>query len=89
MHMSWRYVTWRARLYKGRTSFYGCQHLQGELQLAAVIPIQESILKQFVPLDTDIRGEEGQNSREWSEVLDDFGSKRVYQERLFEIKPLL
>ena len=46
------------------------------------IPIQESMLKQFVPLDTDIRGEEGQNSREWSEVLDDFGSKRLYQERL-------
>ena len=46
------------------------------------IPIQESMLKQFVPLDTDIRGEEGQNSRKWSEVLDDFGSKRVYEERL-------
>jgi integrase len=46
------------------------------------IPIQESILKQFVPLDSNIRGEEGQNSKEWSEVLDDFGSKRVYQERL-------
>lgn len=36
----------------------------------------------FVPLDSDIRGEEGQNSKEWSEVLDDFGSRRVYQERL-------
>ena len=46
------------------------------------IPIQESTLKEFVPLNTDVRGEEGQNSREWSEVLDDFGSKRLYQERL-------
>ena len=45
-------------------------------------PINEAIQKEFVPLDSDVRGEEGQNSKEWYEVLDDFGSRRLYQERL-------
>ena len=45
-------------------------------------PIIEATPKEFVPLDSDVRGEEGQNSREWSEVLDDFGSRCLYQERL-------
>ena len=45
-------------------------------------PIIEAIQNEFVPLDSDVRGEEGQNSREWSEVLDDFGSRRLYEERL-------
>jgi hypothetical protein len=44
--------------------------------------VRQPIQKQFVPLDADVRGEEGQNSKEWSKVLDDFGSRRVYQERL-------
>ena len=42
-------------------------------------PINEAIQKEFVPLDSDVRGEEGQNSKEWYEVLDDFGSRRLYQ----------
>ena len=46
------------------------------------LPIIEAVQKEFVPLDSDVRGEEGQNSREWSEVLDDFGSRRLYQDRL-------
>ena len=44
--------------------------------------VRQPIQKQFVPLDANVRGEEGPNSEEWSEVLDDFGSRRVYQERL-------
>ena len=46
------------------------------------LPIEAAIQQKFVPLDCEVRGEEGQNSREWSEVLDDFGSRKLYQERL-------
>ena len=42
------------------------------------LPIDAAIQQNFVPLDSDVRGEEGQNSREWSEVLNDFGSRKLY-----------
>ena len=37
---------------------------------------------QFIPLDSGIEGEEGQNSEEWSNAMDSFGSRRVYNDRI-------
>ena len=36
----------------------------------------------FVPMDSGIKGEEGQNSEEWSNAMDSFGSRRVYNDRI-------
>ena len=38
--------------------------------------------KDFVPLGSLIWGEEGQNSREWSDAMDSFGSRKLYEDRL-------
>ena len=38
--------------------------------------------KVFVPLGSLIFGEEGQNSREWSDAMDSFGSRKLYEDRL-------
>jgi hypothetical protein len=37
---------------------------------------------EFVPLNSGIEGEEGQNSKEWSDAMDSFGSRKVYQDRM-------
>ena len=36
----------------------------------------------FIALDSGIEGEEGQNSEEWSNAMDSFGSRRVYNDRV-------
>ena len=40
------------------------------------------LLQEYVPLGSTIPGEEGQNSREWHDAMDSFGSKRMYNDRV-------
>jgi hypothetical protein len=37
---------------------------------------------EFIPLDSGIEGEEGQNCKEWSAAIDSLGSRKVYQDRM-------
>ena len=45
-------------------------------------PKVEPLAKDFVPLGSLIWGEEGQNGREWSDAMDSFGSRKLYEDRL-------
>ena len=36
----------------------------------------------FIAVDSGIEGEEGQNSEEWSNAMNSFGSRRVYNDRV-------
>ena len=36
----------------------------------------------FIAVDSGIEGEEGQNSEEWSNAINSFGSRRVYNDRV-------
>ena len=36
----------------------------------------------FIALNSGIEGEEGQNSEEWSNAMDSFGSRRIYNDRV-------
>ena len=43
-------------------------------------PKAEPGSKDFVPLGSLIWGEEGQNSREWSDAMDSFASRKLYED---------
>ena len=40
------------------------------------------LLQEYVPLGSNVPGEEGQNSKEWHDAMDSFGSKKMYNERI-------
>lgn len=46
---------------------------------------EQPLQRVFVPLNSTTREEEGQNNLEWSEVLDDFGSRKVHEERVGDL----